>query len=105
MSDLNELKVGRVKGKGILQYASDTMNNPNLDTKDTMAGIKAIAIANRIIEEAILAHQAEIEGVTYKKIRRSPIPTGEEIAEDVKKALYRYYEEKKKGEQNTKDEI
>lgn len=89
MSDLNELKVGRVKGKGILQYVSDIMNNPNLDIKDTMSGIKAISIADRRIQEAILAAKAKEENLTFDNIDRTSIVDGEEMKKTVDEGLFR----------------
>ena len=89
MSSLNEENISRVKNKGVIQYASDQMNDPTLDDKDTMEGIKRIALIDRTTREAILMHEAEKDKIISTNNGKMPVVTGTEIEEDVQKGSYR----------------
>lgn len=51
----------RVKSKNVIQYASDQINNPMLEDKDTITGIKTIIAVEKKVKEAILLHETEKE--------------------------------------------
>lgn len=89
MSTLDMNEGNRVKIKNAIQYASDEMNKPTLDNKDTMTGIKTIVAVERKVREAILLHEAEKDKIIDSHLGKNPIVTGPEIEAAVNQGLYR----------------
>ena len=87
MSTLEKNERSRVKNKNVIQYASDKINE--LDSKNTMEGIKKIAAVDRVVKEAILINIAEKDKIIDTNIDKTPTVTGTEIEQDVQKGSYR----------------
>lgn len=87
MSSLERKEGSRVKNKNVIQYASDQINE--LDSKNTMEGIKRIVSVDRITREAIITHIAEKDQIVDTNTDRTPTVTGTEIEQEFQKGSYR----------------
>ncbi len=84
---MSELEKSSVKGKNVIQYASDKINE--LDDNNPMEGIKKIVAVDRLIREAIRTHEIEQERIVDSNTGKTPSVTGNEIKEAVEEGLYR----------------
>ena len=84
---MSELEKSSVKGKNVIQYASDKINE--LDDNNPMEGIKKIVAVDRLIREAIRTHEIEQERIVDSNAGKTPSITGNEIKEAVEEGLYR----------------
>lgn len=75
----------------IVQHVFDKMNGITATTKDeaTIQAIKEVAILQRGVREGREAFKRAKDEMESAKKTRTYIPTGEEIARDVEKGLYR----------------
>ena len=81
---MSALETGsRVKSKNVIQYASDQINNPMLEGKDTMTGIKTIVSVDKKVKEAILLHESEKDKIIDTSFGKTPIVTRAEIEEEM----------------------
>ena len=87
MSEIEKKEISSMKGKGVIQYASDSINA--LDDNDPMKGIKEMVRVSKIVQEAIQARKKDEEEINYNDTTRTPIVTGTEIKKDLEEGLYR----------------
>lgn len=73
--------------KSALQKASDIMNDPKLENKNDMAGIKEIVVMDRRIIEAILAYKAKKENIVGEGTNTTPVITAEQIRNEMQRPM------------------
>lgn len=89
MSDLElNNRSNRIRNVGAIQYVANQMNDPTLDDKNTMEGIKRISIVNRSIRDAIIEHEEQKNSISNDN-KNNPIVTAEEVKQAYEEGMYR----------------
>ena len=84
---MSEFEKSGVKGKNVIQYASDKINE--LDDNNQIVAIKEIATLDKIVTEAIKTYKEEQDRIVDNNKDRTPTVTGPEIKKALEEGLYR----------------